>query len=113
MIKNQFTRLEFLVLLFEILLVSTLRDDYRAEDVLPYLGAVRLERSLAHDREVGVVHAVVVDVLLDGHQSLRVPDLVVDDDTLCGALKSKTMSCLGLKLLSGNQSCILGISNLD
>ena len=36
-----------------------------------------------------MVHAVIVDVLLDAQQSCRVPDLVVDDDALCGALKIK------------------------
>ena len=67
--------------------MSTLGDDDRAEDVLPHLGAVWLERSFGHDREVGLVHAVVADVLLDGHQSFIVADLVVDDDALGCALK--------------------------
>ena len=36
-----------------------------------------------------IKHAVVVGVLLNGHQSFRVPDLVVDDVTHCGVLRNK------------------------
>ena len=84
----------------EVLQASALCNDDRAEDGFPHLGAVRPQSCFVHDGEVRVIHAVVVGVLLNGHQSFRAPDLVVDDVTHCGVLRNKKW--LGFKLLTGS-----------